>query len=102
MLTENINSKFQLVRFKMFETQVNGGLAECCKVTVNGVDYADLNNAMKVNAGLDVINMICGHLNTYAPIFIDNCEAVNQVVATKSQQIRLYVTDTDYSLRFEN
>lgn len=101
-LTEKINSRFKLVKFKMFETQVNGGLAECCKVTVNGVDYADLNNAMKVNAGLDVINMICDHLDTYAPIFIDNCEAVNEVLATNSQQVRMYVTDTDYSLRITN
>ena len=101
MLTENINSKFQLCRFKMFETQVNGGISECCKVTVNGVDYSDLNNAMKINAGLDVINMVCCYTNTYAPIFIDNCESVNDVLLTNSQQVRLYVTNTDEQLRIE-
>ena len=102
MLTKNINSKFQLCRFKMFETQVNGGISECCKVTVNGVDYADLNNAMKINAGLDVIAMISDHTNNHAPIFIDNCESVNEVLPTYSQQIRLYVTNTDEQLRIEH
>lgn len=102
MLTEKINSHFKLCNFKLFNEQVNGGVDECCEVTVNGVSYSDLNNAMKINAGLDVINTVCDFTNTYAPIFIDNCEAVNETINTNSQQIRLYVTDSDESLRVEN
>lgn len=102
MLTQKINSHFKLCSFKLFEEQINGGLNECCEVTVNGVNYSDLNNAMKINAGLDVINTICGYSNTYAPIFIDNAESVNETLKTDSQQIRLYVTDTDEKLRIEN
>lgn len=102
MLTEKINSNFKLCNFKLFNEQVNGGVDECCEVTVNGVSYSDLNNAMKINAGLDVINTVCDFTNTYAPIFIDNCEAVNETINTNSQQIRLYVTKTDESLRIEN
>ena len=102
MLTENINSHFKLCRFKLFDIQINGGLNECCEVTVNGVNYSDLNNAMKINAGLDVINTICDYSSTYAPIFIDNAESVNETLKTNSQQIRLYVTETDEKLRIEN
>lgn len=101
MLNEKINSHFKLCKFKLFDEQINGGLNEVCEVTVNGVSYCDLNNAMKINAGLDVINTVCDFTNTYAPIFIDNCEAVNQTLKTNSQQIRLYVTDSDESLRVE-
>lgn len=101
-LTENINSHFKLCRFKLFDIQINGGLNECCEVTVNGVNYSDLNNAMKINAGLDVINTICDYSSTYAPIFIDNAESVNETLKTNSQQIRLYVTETDEKLRIEN
>lgn len=101
MLTQKINSHFKLCSFKLFEEQINGGLNECCEVTVNGVNYSDLNNAMKINAGLDVINTICDYSNTYAPIFIDNAESVNKTVQTDSQQIRLYVTDADETLRVE-
>lgn len=102
MLTEKINSHFKLCNFKLFEEQINGGLNEVCELTVNGVSYSNLNNAMKINCGLDVINTVCDFTNTYAPIFVDNCEAVNETINTNSQQIRLYVTDSDESLRIES
>lgn len=102
MLTEKINSNFKLCNFILFEEQINGGLNEVCEVTVNGVNYTDLNNAMKINAGLDVINTICDYSNTYAPIFIDNAESVNETIKTNSQQVRLYVTENDGTLRIEN
>lgn len=102
MLTEKINSNFKLCNFRLFEEQINGGLNEACEVTVDGVNYTDLNNAMKINAGLDVINTICDYSNTYAPIFIDNAESINETIKTNSQQIRLYVTDSDETLRIEN
>lgn len=102
MLTEKINSHFNLCEFSLFQEQINGGLNECCEVTVKGVNYSDLNNAMKINAGLDVINTICDYSNTHCPVFIDNAESVNQTIKTGSQQIRLYVTDTDETLRIEN
>lgn len=102
MLTEKINKHFELCNFKLFEEQINGGLNEVCEITVDGVSFSDLNNAMKINAGLDVINTVCNYANTYAPIFIDNCEAVNQTLQTNSQQIRLYVTDSDEYLRVVN
>ena len=102
MLTEKINKHFELCNFKLFEEQINGGLNEVCEITVDGVSFSDLNNAMKINAGLDVINTVCNYANSYAPIFIDNCEAVNQTLQTNSQQIRLYVTDSDEYLRVVN
>ena len=101
MLTQKINSHFKLCSFKLFEEQINGGLNECCEVTVSGVNYSDLNNAMKINAGLDVINTICDYSNTYTPIFIDNAESVNKALETTSQQIRMYVTE-DEKLIVEN
>lgn len=92
MLTENINSHFEMVKFKLFDEQINGGVVECCECTYKGVTYSNLNNAAKINCGLDIINTICNFKNTLAPIFIDNAESVNHVIHTDSQQIRLYVT----------
>lgn len=90
-----INGLFSIVRFKMFETQINGGEVETCEATVNGVPYSDLNNAMTINAGLDIINAICKTEGVYAPIFIDNAESVNKLLPTQSQMIRLVVTDDE-------
>lgn len=92
MLTENINRHFEMVKFKLFDEQINGGVVECCECTYKGVTYSNLNNAAKINCGLDIINTICNFKNTLAPIFIDNAESVNHVIHTDSQQIRLYVT----------
>lgn len=93
MVESRINGLFSIVKFKMFEQQINGGEAETCEATVDGVPYSDLNNAMKINAGLDIINAICTAKGVVAPIFIDNAESINELMQTKSQMIRLVVTD---------
>lgn len=86
-----INGMFKLVRFKMYEQQINGGEIETCEATVNGVPFSDLNNAMKINAGLDIINAICAANGIIAPIFIDNRESVSDIVSTQSQIVNLIV-----------
>lgn len=90
-----INYLFSIVKFKMFDQQINGGEVETCEATVDGVPYSDLNNAMKINAGLDIINAICKSEGVTAPIFIDNAESINELMPTESQMIRLVVTEDD-------
>lgn len=87
-----INGMFKTVKFKMFEQQINGGEVETCEAIVGGVPFSDLNDAGKINAGLDIINAICDFEGVYAPIVIDNAESVNELLPTKSQQIRLVVS----------
>lgn len=89
---KRINGMFSLVKFKMYERQINGGEVETCIATVDGIPYSDLNDAKKVNAGLDIINAICKFEGITAPIFCDNAESVNRLLDTASQQIRLVVT----------
>ena len=93
---QRINSMFKIVRFKMFAKQINGGEVETCEATVNGVPYNNgLNNAMRIIAGLDIINAICKFEGVCAPIFIDNAESVNEIL------ICLVVTD-DEQLTIDN
>ncbi len=93
MLEDKINSMFKNVNFRLFETQINEGLKECCDVLVNGVPYADVNTGGKINAGLDVINTLCDHYNVYAPIFIDGRESITKIIDVKSQVINLKVVE---------
>lgn len=86
-----INGLFKMVRFKMYEQQINGGEIETCEATVNGVPFSDLNNACKINAGLDIINAISQANEIVAPIFIDNRESVSYIIETKAQIINLVV-----------
>lgn len=90
-----INALFTNVRFKMYDRQINGGEVETCEATVDGVPYSSLNNAGRINAGLDIINAICKHEGISAPIFVDNAEAVNKLLPTESQIIALAVTEDE-------
>jgi DNA repair exonuclease SbcCD ATPase subunit len=101
MLEEKINSKFKMARFKLFETQVNGALSECCETTFNGVPYSNLNNGARLNIGLDIINTLAEHFGFAPVVFIDNAESVTDILQTKGQQIRLIVSGMDKKLRIE-
>lgn len=92
LISKDISKHFKLVDFKLFDTQINGGITEVCEATVNGVPYSDVNNASKINAGLDIINTLSDKFNTYVPVFIDNAESVNNLIDTNSQLVRLIVS----------
>jgi exonuclease SbcC len=92
-IEEKVNAKFKFVKFKLFETQVNGGENECCKALLNGVPFSDLNTASTINAGLDIINTLCDFYKVSAPIFIDNRESVVNVIPIQSQMINLIVCE---------
>jgi exonuclease SbcC len=100
LLEARINGKFKMVKFKLFDQQINGGEDPCCETLVKGVPYRDLNNAAKINAGLDIINTLCAHYNAYAPVFIDNAESVNTLLPVNSQLVRLVVSK-DKKLKVE-
>ena len=91
-LLRRINGLFQIVSFSFVSSQLNGGEKLTCVCTVNGTPYPDVNNAGKINAGLDIINAICKSKGVNAPIFVDNAESVNNVLETSSQKILLCVT----------
>lgn len=101
LLEDKINSKFEMARFKLFEQQVNGALNEVCDTTYGGVPYGDMNNAARINTGLDIIRTLSKHYRFSAPIFIDNSEAVVQLLPIDSQVIRLVVSGADKQLRIE-
>lgn len=95
---ETVNSMFTMVKFKMYEQQINGGEAETCEALVNGVPYStNLNTAARINAGIDIINAISKHNGVHAPIWIDNRESITTLIDTDSQVINL-VKDENYKL----
>lgn len=102
-IEKRINSKFQFVKFKMFEQQVNGGETETCQTLVNSngafVPFADANNAARINAGIDIINTLCRHYDVHAPVFIDNRESVTRLADSESQIVNLIVSAQDKILR---
>lgn len=94
MLEQSINSHFEYARFKMFNVLVNGNIEECCETTYKGVPYRSMNNAARMNVGLDIINALTKYFKVDAPVFIDNAEAVTTFIHCHSQVIQLFVDAT--------
>ena len=98
LLEDVINSRFKLARFKMFNVMLNGNVEECCETTYKGVPYRSMNNAARINVGLDIINALTSYFKVNAPVFIDNAEAVTEFVPVNSQTIKLIVDESEPQL----
>lgn len=89
---KRVNRMFEIVKFRMFDYTNEGNEFPCCIATNHkGVPIANTNTAEQVNAGLDIINTLCEFNNVSAPIFVDRCESVNDLIPTKGQIISLIV-----------
>lgn len=101
-ITESVNSKFRLTRWRLFTEQVNGGLADCCEpMDGNGSTFEGTNNAMKINIGMDIIDTLSEFYGVRVPLFVDNAESVTHLQPIGSQVVRLVVSEQDKELRIE-
>lgn len=101
-VSESINSHFKTVNFKLFETQLNGGLKDCCECTVNGVPYSTLNSGHRIVAGLDIIRSLSELYGVSVPIFVDNAESLNEFnVPDMDAQLILLSVSEDKQLKVE-
>jgi len=101
LLEDKINSRFELVDFKLFDRQVNGGVNEGCVATRDGVPYESMNGASRVQVGLDVIRTLQAHYLVWAPVWVDNRESVVELPDMDCQLISLVVSGQDKQLRVE-
>ena len=101
LISDRINSKFKAVRFKLFDTLINGSVVPTCVMQINSngsyVDYPSANNAAQIIGGLDVIETLSKLYGVSAPIFIDNSESINtfNIPEMDSQLILMEVTDDE-------
>lgn len=105
LLTDRINEKFSSVKFKLFETQINGGVKEICETLVPSstglMPYSYANHAAKINAGLDIIRVLSEHYGVKMPVFVDNAESIVNLCDSGLQVIKLIVSENDKKLRVE-
>ena len=101
LLTDRINARFALARFKLFTILVNGGIEECCEVSLDGVPWGNLNHGAQINVGLDIIGTLQGHYNVALPVWVDQSESVSSLLGMDCQMIRLVVSADDQTMRVE-
>ena len=100
-LEDGINHHFKLANFRLFREQANGGVEERCDVTYDGIPYTGLNNGMKINVGIDIINTLSAAYGISVPLFVDNAESVTNLNKCGCQTIRLVVSENDKELRVD-
>ena len=91
LIEKRVNEKFNYVKFKMFDRLVNGSIDNCCVATVNGVEFNDVNTASKINAGIEVINILSSFYEISCPVIIDGRESISKLIQTNAQIINLIV-----------
>ena len=98
----SINERFRIARFRLFREQANGGVEDRCDVVYEGVPYIGLNNGMKINVGIDIINTLSRAYGVTVPLFVDNAESVTNLEKCDCQVVRLVVSENDKELRVQN
>jgi DNA repair exonuclease SbcCD ATPase subunit len=96
LLSDKINAHFKVVRWKLFERQINGGYNPICEPLVNGQAYSSaLNSGHKILAELDIIQALQRIYDVSVPVFLDNAERINDfnVPNMDCQLITLSVTE---------
>jgi len=100
MLEDSINAKFQTVKWRLFEELKGEGFKDVCTALIPSetgalVPYASANTGARVNAGMEIINVLSEAYGVAAPVFVENSESVDRVTPTTGQQIRLHKPDPE-------
>lgn len=98
LLTDKVNQHFSMVKWQMFEPQINGGYQAVCNPTVNGISYfSGLNHGDRLLADMDICKAWQDASGVKLPIFLDDAESVDadRIPEYDRQLIVLRRTDDD-------
>lgn len=103
-LTEQVNSKFKNVMFKLFDQQKNGEYKDCCIPMINGkVFVVSANTALTMKGQLDIIDGLSRFYYQNYPVFVDGAEQFddNNLANIKmdNQMVYLCVNNDDLKVR---
>lgn len=98
MLSEKINQFFDVIKWQMFQEQINGGFADVCVPLVGGTSYdGTLNHGDKILAEIDICRAFQKANNVVAPIMADDTESLDswRVPVVDNQLILFRRTDDE-------
>jgi len=95
MVTEEINSHFEHVSFRMFDNLKSGEIKSVCDVTLNGVAEDNLSKGEKLLAALDILNAFQNYYEVILPLIIDDAESYtsNTLIDVPNQKILFKVVE---------
>lgn len=98
LLTDGVNSHFEIVKWMFFDYQKNGEYKEVCIPTIDGKRFGThTNTGLEVLAKLDILKGLQKYFGQYYPVFLDGAECLDDVSAAaiemESQLIMLKVSN---------
>lgn len=98
-LEDNINGHFKTVKWKLFNEQINGGIAECCEAMVecdgNLVPYRSANTARQISCDIEIADVLMAQHGVKITLFVDNKERITALPQVDTQVITLAVSADD-------
>lgn len=77
LLTDEVNSHFKLVKFRLFDYLKNGSVVDDCEPTIDGKSLKDHSNgALRVLAKLDIVDGLQRFYGQHYPVFADDFSLV--------------------------
>lgn len=86
MVGSKVNGMFKIVRWQMFQRQVNGEEVPACICMCGAARYNDVNKAGKINAGIDIASALMSAYQVSAPMFIDEAESSGNIYNPHTSQ----------------
>lgn len=79
LLTDQVNSHFKLVKFRLFDYLKNGNAVDDCEPTIDGKSLKDHSNgALRVLAKLDIVDGLQRFYGQYYPMFAEDFSLVTE------------------------
>jgi DNA repair exonuclease SbcCD ATPase subunit len=104
LLSERVNSKFKVVKWKLWRELKNGGMEPYCVCQIHGIDYGEntTSTTERLMAGMDIVATLQDIYGVKAPIWLDNKESYNDgnIPEMDCQLIMLSVSE-DADIRVE-
>lgn len=77
LLTDEVNSHFKLVKFRLFDYLKNGNVVDDCEPTIDGKSLKDHSNgALRVLAKLDIVDGLQRFYGQHYPVFAEDFSLV--------------------------
>lgn len=98
MLEDKVNKQFKKVKWQLFEQQINGSYADCCKAIVNSSDYEKgLNDSDCLLANIDILETFQRMNDMSMTLWLDRAESINadRIPTTNAQLICLCVSEDE-------
>lgn len=101
LISKAVNDRFEHIEFRLFKTNLNGGIEECCDPMLHGVTYAGASSGEKMLMQVDAAQAVGTYYGLRMPMVLDDRHALTQDLETECQIIALRIKEGQKELTVE-